>query len=424
MKKSLIALAALAAVGVASAQSSVTIWGVVDVAVSGFSAKATNAAGQSFTKKMTALTSGNNMTSQLGFRGTEDLGGGMAASFWLEGTLGADSGGLGANLNPFAAGGPADATGGTANNGGAFGASLFDRRSTVSLSGGWGEIRLGRDYTPTFWNDTVFDPYGTVGVGTNLISVARAYVGTAPTGAVPGIATGNGDPQYVRSNNTVGYFLPPNLGGIYGQLMYAFGEQPNANGNGGGVSSGRYIGGRLGYANGPLDVAIAYAETIISDSDAAASGAVFGGPGAYPIPGIDVKLQSANLAASYDFGVVKLMGEYSTNKFKAPGGSTSLDGYLLGLTAPVGAGLVKFSYSAVDYDDGWFAGWRGSKANKWALGYVHNLSKRTALYATVARVSNKNGSNQRLTATNPNAYDSLGVPRNATGYDLGIRHAF
>ena len=88
----------------------------------------------------------------------------------------------------------------------------------MSLSGGFGEVRLGRDYTPTFWNDTVFDPFGTNGVGTNLIfglNAASIYG--------PGNATGNSN--YVRASNSVGYFLPPNLGGFYGQLQYAFSEK-------------------------------------------------------------------------------------------------------------------------------------------------------------------------------------------------------
>jgi predicted porin len=52
----------------------------------------------------------------------------------------------------------------------ATGVASFTRRSTVSLSGGFGEVRLGRDYTPTFWNDTVFDPFGTSGVGGSLVN--------------------------------------------------------------------------------------------------------------------------------------------------------------------------------------------------------------------------------------------------------------
>jgi predicted porin len=62
-------------------------------------------------------------------------------------------------------------------------------------------------------------------------------------------------------------------------------------------------------------------------------------------------------------------------------------------------------------------------ASKVSLGYVHHLSKRTALYATVARVSNRNGA--ALTVGGP-AFISTSVfaPRTSSGYDFGIRHAF
>jgi predicted porin len=92
----------------------------------------------SLKRSQTALSNSGYNASRLGFRGTEDLGGGLAASFWLEAPI--------------------------TNDDGKDWSASFSRRSTVSLSGGFGEIRLGRDYTATFWNDTVFDPFGTVGV--------------------------------------------------------------------------------------------------------------------------------------------------------------------------------------------------------------------------------------------------------------------
>src|SRR4051812_4868252 len=140
MKKSLIALAVMAAAGAASAQSSVTLFGIVDATISHYSG-----GGQ----HNTILTNSGYNSSRLGFRGTEDLGGGLAASFWLEAGINNDNGSFtSANTNNTLGG----ATGG--------GGLTFARRSTVSLSGGWGEVRLGRDYVPTFWNTTLFDPFG------------------------------------------------------------------------------------------------------------------------------------------------------------------------------------------------------------------------------------------------------------------------
>jgi predicted porin len=414
MKKSLVALAALAVAGVASAQSSVTLFGVVDASISSYSNKSENVGFpttpffvDSIKTSRTVLQNSGYNSSRLGFRGTEDLGGGLAASFWLEAPI--------------------------SNDDGQTGVSTFRRRSTVSLSGGFGEIRLGRDYTPTFWNDTVFDPFGTNGVGTNLISTANdafgTFNGTAPT-PVPGVPSVFGN-NYVRASNTVGYFLPPNLGGFYGQVMYGFHEQtkfdpgtvtPTALNN---SRTGRYIGGRVGYANGPLDVATSYGNSTIGDNF---------------FVGTTTSVKTWNLGASYDFGVVKLFGEYSQAKNEIDvdtpfvtatiGNDVDLKGYLLGVTVPVGAGLIRASYSHVKYDFNQpFSIIDDPKANKLAIGYVHNLSKRTALYATVARIRNKDGA--ALTVGGPSfVTTSAAAPgqvfqaKTSTGYDIGIRHAF
>ncbi|NDZ18826.1 porin [Variovorax sp. WS11] len=416
MKKSLVALATLAVAGVASAQSSVTLFGVVDAAVSGYSNKSDNSNSllippvgyvDSIKVKRTALATNGYNASRVGFRGTEDLGGGLAASFWLEAPI--------------------------KNDDGSEGIATFARRSTVSLSGGFGEIRLGRDYTPHFWNDTVFDPFGTNGVGTNLIYVANAGFtswlggGAASVGSITNV-TGS---SYVRSGNSIGYFLPPNLGGFYGQVMYSFHERDKY--DPGTLTpttlntqrTGRYIGGRFGYANGPLDVAAGYGATTIGDNFYA---------------GTTTNAKTANVGASYDFGVVKLFGEYSKTKKEVEQDSllftstpdVDLKGYLLGATVPVGPGLIRVSFSQVKYDFNLpftFLGTDDPKANKFALGYVHNLSKRTALYATVARIRNKNGAN--VTVGGPAFVTSTTLapgqaftPKTSTGYDFGIRHAF
>ena len=413
MKKSLVALAALAVAGVASAQSSVTLFGVVDASVSSYSNKSDLAIPSltnpflvdSIKVKRTVLANSGYNSSRLGFRGTEDLGGGLAASFWLEAPI--------------------------SNDDGQQGVATFARRSTVSLSGGFGEIRLGRDYTPTFWNDTVFDPFGTNGVGTNLISTANSGFGTwlgGGTTSVPGITNVTGS-NYVRASNSIGYFLPPNLGGFYGQVMYAFHERdkydpgtltPTALNT---QRTGRYVGGRFGYANGPLDVAAAYGQSTIGDNF---------------FVGTTTNVKTFNVGASYDFGVVKLFGELSKAKNEVdtdsfvlvPPTDVDLKGWLLGATVPVGPGLIRVAYSAVKYDFNLpptpFVTTDDPKANKFAIGYVNNLSKRTALYATVARIRNKNGAG--LTLGGPSFVTSFGgaayAPKTSTGYDFGIRHAF
>jgi predicted porin len=439
MKKSLVALAALAVAGVASAQSSVTLFGVVDASISNYSTKSTWQPTTPFAiqpiavpagrkQSQTSLANSGYNSSRLGFRGTEDLGGGLAASFWLEAGIGNDTGVGGLS-----------GTSATDRNGGL----AFNRRSTVSLSGGFGEIRLGRDYTPTFWNDTVFDPFGTNGVGNNLISNINNRLSSS---VGPGSAVSGGD-NYVRSGNSIGYFLPPNLGGFYGQFMYALHENTKLSNTIDSPSSkGRYVGGRFGYANGPLDVAASYGQSTAADSSTVNALNQL-------TASQNRKINTFNIGASYDFGPAKLFGEISQAKDKNEVGSTTTllglpffntatqsdkyNGYLLGVTVPVGAGLIRASYSAVKYKNGapvtfnfFNSTTNNARANQFAIGYVHNLSKRTALYATLSRINIKNGYNNptvmgATTGGSP-AYLVGGgyAPKNATGYDFGIRHAF
>ena len=350
MKKSLIALAVLAASGAAMAQSSVTLFGVVD---------ATYAYGSGSVSNKSQLTNSGYNSSRLGFRGVEDLGGGMSASFWLEAGVNNDngSGGTTSTNNQGASG----VTGG--------GGLTFNRRSTVSLNGGFGEVRLGRDYTPQFWNLTVFDPFGTNGVGTTQT-----------------LNSSLGGPTTVRASNSIGYFLPGNLGGFYGQAQYYMGENLS---NAANKKDGNGLALRAGYANGPINVALAFSDTKFLSGN----------------------IKAVNLGGQYDLGVAKIMAHYNQDDVK---GGAEGKGFLIGGLVPVGAGEIRLAYSTYKIDT---VG-ADPRSNKIALGYVHNLSKRTALYATYAHVSNKNGAAQSLNGSVTAAGD------NSNGYDFGIRHSF
>lgn len=349
MKKSLIALAVLAASGAAMAQSSVTLFGVVDAAY---------AYGSGSVSNKSQLKNSGYTSSRLGFRGVEDLGGGLAASFWLEAGVNNDNGTGGVtNTNNQAA---------TSTGGGL----TFNRRSTVSLNGGFGEVRLGRDYTPQFWNLTVFDPFGNVGVGTSQTLISSL-----------------GGPTTIYASNSIGYFLPGKLGGFYGQAQYYMGEN---NSNVANKKDGNGLALRVGYANGPINVALAVSDTKFLAGD----------------------IQAINVGGQYDLGVAKIMAHY--NQDEVDGGADG-KGYLIGALVPMGAGEIRASYSTYKIDNVTGA---DPRSNKLALGYVHNLSKRTALYTTVARVSNKNGATQALNGA------TTAANRNSTGYDFGIRHSF
>jgi len=348
MKKSLLALAALTAfAGVASAQSSVTLFGVVDLNLRGV---------DNGTGTRSTLSQDGNASSRLGFRGVEDLGGGMKAGFWLEAGVNPDIGGTNmiAGTNQLPTGAAVPAQNGISQ--------FFNRRSTVSLMGGFGEVRLGRDYTPTFWNHTVFDPFGTNGVGsqTNIQGTAGSPAQTL-----------------VRANNTVGYFLP-SLGGLYGQVQYAMDE--------GAAPGNEYMGGRIGYAAGPVNVAGAYGET--------------------KLPGTNLK--AWNVGASFNMGFLTIMGQVHEYKY----GANKQTNYLVGATVPLGAGTLKASFGETKF---------GNKATQIAVGYVYDVSKRTALYVHASQVDNDAG--KAYTAGGGGKTNGAGGFK-STGYELGLRHSF
>ncbi|SCX66077.1 porin [Variovorax sp. EL159] len=395
----------------AGAQSSLTVFGVVDAGVSHYSTKSSTygpaaAFGtRTMRQSQTVLSPSGLSSSRLGFRGTEDLGGGLAASFWLEAPLSNDTGG------------------GTLN---------FGRRSTLSLSGPFGEVRLGRDYTASFWNDAVFDPMAVNGVGTNLIAVVNSNIAASRALATGGLLNGGlsaGTDSYLRTSNAISYFLPQDLAGFYGQVQYAFPENVKVDGAATPAATaqrGRYAGARAGWSNGPIDVALAYGESTLADTSLNKE-----------------RIKTINFGASYDLVWSKLFGELSRVKDDRAASlgarvSDRYNGALIGITVPVGVGLVRVSYAKVKFDSGAAVPNSDASTNKLAISYVHNLSKRTALYASVARISIRDGHNNPtvmgvtpLVVSLPAIFPQPGFtntggfqPRSSMGYDVGIRHAF
>ena len=367
MKKPVLALAALGAfAGAASAQSSMTVFGAIDVGV-----LTVDNNQRTYTLGTDGMTS-----SRLGFRGVEDMGGGLKASFWLEMAVQPDTG---RNLPQWGNG---------ANGGNQL---FFNRRSTVSLSHRWGELRLGRDYTPTFYNWTVFDPYSAIGVGgaTNLALGLGLRNELTAAGGTYG--------TLVRANNMVSYILPNGLfgPGLYGQVSAAAGE--NANGN-------KFWGGRIGYAAGPFDVAAAYGKT----SELLAGS------------GIDADVW--NIAGSWNFGFLKLSGFFGQIAVDhlpvavSSNGKAGRDNWFIGASAPFGQWNVKATYGhtrgndAFDNDD----------ASQWAIGVDYNLSKRTAIYGTWSSLNNDNRA--RFVVSTQSS--DLSPGHTSKGMQIGVRHLF
>ncbi len=348
MSKKIVALAALVAASGAYAQSStVTLFGVMDASIAHLS---------SDTNDITGLSSGGLSSSRLGFRGVEDLGGGLKAGFWMEGGIATDNGGSGFK---------------------------FDRRSTVSLMGGFGELRLGRDKTPSYLNIETFDPFGDVGVGgvngANLVGSASSAAGT-PEGSAP-----------KRVSNSVNY-LTPKLGGFYGQLQHGFGEKADSNR----LASSTAL--RVGYENGPLNVAAAYGVTRGGKVD----------------QGVNYK--AANIGASYKFGDIQPMVLLATER----GNDRRVDVYLIGAKMKLGAGELRAAYSQTNDKKA-----HDADTQRFAVGYGYNLSKRTQLYATISHIKNDRNAKRGFAVSSSSlANPTIASGDNATGYEFGVRHTF
>ncbi|MCK7493351.1 MAG: porin [Comamonadaceae bacterium] len=289
----------------------------------------------------TQLASGGLSTGRLGFRGVEDLGNGLKAGFWLESQVNADDG-----TQPQT--------------------RFWHRRSTVSLiSANLGEIRLGRDFAPTYTAMSDFDPFGDTGIGattrTNSTIIVAANTRT-------------------RVDNQVSYFLPATLGGVYGQLSVAAGE--------GAASPNKYMGGRLGFRTGGLDVTAAYGQTEITSSD-------------------DLKVTV--LSAAYDFGAAKLQGTYQLGKYDGDDETH----YTVGGSMPIGAFVLRAAYTVTDSDVA------NRDAKQFAIGGIYNLSKRTALYGTYSMIDNDDAATYRVA----DGLNAIAGDKHQ-GIEIGVRHAF
>lgn len=344
MKKSLIALAVLAASGAAMAQSSVTLYGVLDTGL-------TYSKGEESVYGMTHV--GGNVNSRLGFRGVEDLGNGLKATFNLEAGMGVDDGNN--YMDP-------------GSNG-----MAFRRTSTVGLEGGFGSVRLGRMLTSSYLAVSRYDAFGDTGIGASL-----AW-NIPQTGYAP------------RTENAISY-TSPNFSGFKIGAEYGFGEKQKAR-------DSRYFGMGATYDNGPLSLGLGYDRLNSNTMDGLLAAS---------------DLKTVHLGGAYNFGVAKLLAFYKQSKVSnAPKFKT----FGLGVSAPVGAaGEVRASYNNYKISDD------NGKADQLSLGYVHNLSKRTALYGTYSYIKNKDGLDFELNGAMGGAGLKDGEKQH--GLQLGIRHAF
>ena len=357
MKKSLLALAVLAASGAAMAQSSVTLYGVADTGV-------TYTSGKENVYGLTHL--GGNTNSRLGFRGVEDLGGGLKATFQLEAGVGIDDG-----TDYFTGSGMA-----------------FRRISKLGIEGGFGAVSMGRELTASYMAVSRYDVFGDTGIGASL-------------------AWKNG--YDARTQNAISYYTPT-ISGFRAGINYGFGEQVEAR-------DSRYVGVGLAYDNGPISVGFGYDRQ--NNVAPTAAAALF-------ITKTAQDLSTWQLGGSYNFGVAKAAALYKETEYKDIPGSDAptakLKTFGLGVTAPVGAGEVRASYNHHR-----LTGLGETvKADQFSLGYVHNLSKRTALYGTYAYIKNKDNNGYGMEMQLNGAMKGTGLKDSGAqhGFQVGVRHAF
>ena len=373
MKKSLIALAVLAASGAAMAQSSVTLYGVADAFVGYKKTTTVTAVGNRLVSGQTSQTvidSNGLNSSRWGLKGTEDLGGGMKAVFVLESGLSLDTGAS------------ASAT------------SLFNRQAFVGLdNSSLGTVSVGRQYTAydsvrgTFLsaqgNSTSFDATNGTQLSQANLNAVAAYANaavptpaqaTAAAAALSGAAIGGRIGAWagyqVRTDNSIRY-ATPSISGFQGALVYGFGENKT-----GTTSATKNASASLTYANGPIGIALVHA---------------------HDEPASNFRVKNTAIGGYYDFGVAKAFASLNRAEYS---GLAKQNEWAVGVRAPLGATTLVAQYAQSKGKD-------LGKNQSLGLEAQYSLSKRTTAYAAFNQT--------KVEILNNNKNSILG---------LGVRHTF
>lgn len=349
MKKSLLALAVLGAfASAASAQSSVTLSGMLDAGVRRVGTATAN------DWQMGGSQSGyNNFT----ISAREDLGGGMAAFFAMNHRFAINNGTVNSQSNTCSGTIP------TPTPAVCSPVNTFYRNVWVGLAGGFGDVRMGRILMPLQDMNGGFDAFAT---GT---------VGSTHTGGIT--AT-------IRANNAI-YYRSPTMGGLKVEAAIAAGEgqlQGETANNVGSVAPRSFLAGQerpigfsVRYAAGPLNVGVAYDRNYAD-------------------------YKTTGVYGAYDFGAFRLLAQFEKGDSNNAGGTAleDLKNMSISLTAPFGPVLLRTGYVRFDSNVS------GRDASKFGFGGDYNLSKRTNLYATVGK-----SSGDRLSVAAKKAAFDIGV---------------
>ncbi|GAB3554015.1 porin [Noviherbaspirillum agri] len=320
------AMAAMAAP--AAAQTGVTVSGLVDV----FAGSLKNAGD---TDRKSVVDSGGMTTSWFGFKGTEDLGGGLKAHFLLTSFFQADTGVQG---RPFPD-------------------TLFSRDANVGLSGNFGAVSLGRELAPHFLPTILFNPFGDSYTFAPLILHADVPTFNSTTDAPTWSGSIAGDTGW---SNSIRY-TTPNIGGMTANIHYQFGEVAGDTGT-------NNIGVNMLYFRGPFAFTAFYHNVDVGNP--------LWAPGSSVAHGTATNQKAWMLGGSYELSMAKLFATYGQTKHDIDLEDKTIS---LGASVPVGQGKIMAAWaqtrrSGVDFG-------AEQKRNTTSIGYDYNLSKRTDLYA-------------------------------------------
>jgi predicted porin len=357
--KKLLLLAAIggAFVNTAFAQTSVTVSGVVD----GY-AGSMRYAGDASSRAV--VNSGGMTTSWVGFKGSEDLGGGLKANFNLTSFLQLDTGIQGRF--------PGD--------------TMWSRDANVGLSGGFGAVSLGRDLAPHFLPTILFTPFGDSYIFSPLILHADVPLFNA-SGWTNSVAGDTGWSNQIR-------YTTPSFGGLSANLHYQFGEVAGDTGT-------NNVGVNLLYFGGPVALTAFYHNVEVNNPLNAPAGNVQPGGNIPFASGQFATRQTAwMVGGSYDLKAAKLFATYGQTSH-----DIDLDDKTLSLGVSVPAGPGKFLAAVARTERSGVAIGADQKRTTSSVGYDYHLSKRTDIYAVYM--------NDKI--TRQDSGNSFGV---------GIRHRF
>ena len=393
MKKSLFAVAALSAIaGAAQAQSSVTVYGIVDAGYMGSNQKLAGAAATTMQLQQTnsSFNSSAEQTSRIGFKGVEDLGGGMSAFFTAETSLTPNQNNM---------------------------SSLNNRQSFVGLKkNGVGQFAFGTQYTTIFNAAALTDPGQLNNVSGNVVYAVAPVGGVGYAGATQQTSTtGYTDAFATRAANQLSV-ASDTFAGFQLNGMYTLNNQNNTQLSSSSGGSNNFSGWGLGanYTWNKLFVTANYQSLKSATSTYASltspAPAIWGGA---TYTGSQTQDNQSYFAATYDFGILKAYAQYVGRKAtdtvnsnyyaKRTAQQLGVRSYITPtIEAWASVGNGKNTIFGLSNPSASFTGYQ--------LGSNYYLSKRTNLYAIY-------GSTQASASTASTAYS-------ANNYALGVRHTF